>query len=181
MTDYNVQARQKQLKSIITRLHDGVPAKKLKKEFARLIKNTTPEEIADMENRLIREGFPPQEIQRLCDVHAQVFEQSLKKAGKTGKIPGHPIHTFKEENKKAKKILKELVKTARKLRKKKPDDKDIEYFKKLFGQFHDIEKHYQRKENQLFPMLEAKQFTGPTQVMWGKHDEVRLQIKKLIT
>ena len=30
-------------------------------------------------------------------VHAQVFKQSLKKVGKPGKIPGHPIYTFIEE------------------------------------------------------------------------------------
>jgi len=33
--------------------------------------------------------------------------------------------------------------------------------------------HYTRKENQLFPYLEAKGFDAPSKVMWGKHDEVR--------
>jgi len=36
------------LKSIIKRLHQGVAVDKLKKEFGRLIKDTSPEEIADM-------------------------------------------------------------------------------------------------------------------------------------
>ncbi len=36
-----------------------------------------------------------------------------------------------------------------------------------------IELHYIRKENQLFPYLEKTGFTGPSKVMWGKHDEIR--------
>ena len=55
-----------------------------------------------MENALIQEGFPPEEIQRLCEVHAEVFDKSLKKAGKPSKIPGHPVYTYVEENRETK-------------------------------------------------------------------------------
>lgn len=171
--------KQAALKKIIRELHDGVPVDKLKKEFSRLIKSTSPEEIAEMENALIREGFPPQEVQRLCDVHVEVFEQSLKRGGKAGKIPGHPVHTFIQENKEARKILKSLVKTAGKIRRGQPGEKEIQDFTSRFQLFREIEKHYQRKENQLFPLLESKGFTGPTQVMWGKHDDIRGMIKKI--
>ncbi|MCK4826891.1 DUF438 domain-containing protein, partial [bacterium] len=164
--------KQKKLKMIINQLHDGVSVEKLKKDFADIIKHTSPDEIADMENALIKEGFPLEEIQRLCDVHAQVFEQSLKKIGKSSKISGHPIYTFIEENKEAKRILKQLVKSVKKLKKVTPKEKDILNFKDHFERLREIERHYQRKENQLFPMLEAKKFTGPTKVMWGKHDEI---------
>ena len=106
---YSVNLEKQQiLKSIIKKLHSGMPVDQVKNEFSKLIKNTSPEEIADMENPLINEGFPVEEVQRLCDVHAQVFEQSLQKVGKSNKIPGHPIYSFIEENKQAKKILKAL-------------------------------------------------------------------------
>jgi DUF438 domain-containing protein len=171
--------KQQALKHIIKELHSGVPADKLKKDFAKLIKHTSPDEIADMENALIKEGFPPEEIQRLCDVHAQVFEQSLKKTGKSSRIPGHPIYTFFEENKEAKRILKQLIKSVKKLHKSQYQEKDIQSFKDQFVRLRQIEIHYQRKENQLFPLLEAKKFTGPTQVMWGKHDEIRKMLREL--
>jgi len=172
------EVKQEKLKEIIKQLHDGVSVDRLKGDFAKLIKNTSPEEIADMENALIQEGFPPEEIQRLCDVHVQVFEQSLKKVGKASKIPGHPIYTFMQENKEAKKILKNLVKSAKKIKKGKSLEDEISSFRKYFELLKKIELHYQRKENQLFPMLEAKQFSGPTKVMWGKHDEIRSSIRK---
>ena len=121
----NKTQRQEVLKRIIKELHNGVPVDKLKNDFAKLIKNTSPEEIADMENALIEEEFPPEEIQRLCDVHVQVFEQSLKKVGKTSKIPGHPIYTFIEENKEAKRILKNLTSGVKKFKKGQPKEDEI--------------------------------------------------------
>lgn len=172
-------AKQEALKGIIRELHAGVPPNRLRKTFARLIRDTSPEEIADMENALIQEGFPVEEVQRLCDVHAQVFDKALKKAGRPGKIPGHPIHTFIQENKAAKALLKDLRRAARPLASGSPRPEEADRFQAVFGRFREIEKHYARKENQLFPALEAKRFTGPTKVMWGKHDEIREQLRAL--
>ncbi|MBM3312918.1 MAG: DUF438 domain-containing protein [Candidatus Aminicenantes bacterium] len=170
--------KQAALKGIIRDLHAGVPVEKLRKTFARLIKDTSPEEIADMENSLIQEGFPVEEVQRLCDVHAQVFDKALKKAGKPGRIPGHPIHTFVQENKAAKSILKELKRAGKPLGKGDPGPGEIERFRETLARLREVEKHYARKENQLFPALETKHFLGPSKVMWGKHDEVRALFRK---
>ena len=172
--------REKQdvLKGIIRELHAGVPVEKLRKTFAALIKNTSPEEIADMENALIQEGFPVEEVQRLCDVHAQVFDKALKKAGKPSRIPGHPVYSYVQENMETASLLKELKRAAKPLVKGHPDKADIDRFSAVFARFKEIEKHYARKENQLFPALETKSFTGPSKVMWSKHNEIRALIKK---
>lgn len=176
--NHSQKARQDVLKQIIKDLHAGVPVEKLQKTFADLIRDTSPEEIADMENALIREGFPPEEIQRLCDVHVQVFEKSLSKVGKPSKIPGHPIHTFLEENKETKKQLKNLGKQIKRLARGNAGASAVRDFESAWQRFREIENHYARKENQLFPALEAAHFTGPTQVMWGKHDEIRAKIRE---
>ena len=178
-TDDNTEYRQKILKKIIKELHKGVPVEELQETFAELIRSTSPDEIAAMENALIQEGFPAEDIQRLCDVHAKVFEASLEKVGKPSKIPGHPVYDFIEENKEADKILDEMKKLAKKFKKGKNAEEDILQFRELFSRLKEIEKHYARKENQLFPALEAKDFTGPTKVMWGKHDEIRDSLKNL--
>jgi DUF438 domain-containing protein len=177
----NNQSKEKQesLKKIIRELHRGVPAEKLKKEFHTIIRDTSAEEIAAMETALINEGFPVEEIQRLCDVHAKVFEDSLKKVRKAGKVPGHPVHSYLLENKEAKKQLKHLGRLLKRIRRGAPDEKLRGDFKEAFDQFKEIERHFVRKENQLFPALEAKKFTGPTKVMWGKHDEIRGIIRRM--
>ena len=43
-----------------------------------------------------------------------------------------------------------------------------------------LDKHYLRKENQLFPMLEEHGITGPTRVMWATHDDIRAEMKEAI-
>lgn len=172
--------KQLKLKNIIKKLHDGVPVDKLKKDFSLLIKDTSADEIADMENALIQEGFPVEEVQRLCDVHAEVFEEALKKEGKARKIPGHPIHTFIEENNEARKIIKNISKEIKRIMKNPDSDPNRKNFILHFENLREINKHYLRKENQLFPKLEAKNFMGPTRVMWGKHDEIRTLIKEVL-
>ncbi len=44
----------------------------------------------------------------------------------------------------------------------------------------DVDKHYKRKEYLLFPFLEKYGITGPSTVMWGKHDETRTKLKAAI-
>ena len=44
----------------------------------------------------------------------------------------------------------------------------------------EIDKHYLRKENLLFPYLEKYGIYGPAKVMWGKDDEVRYYIRELL-
>lgn len=173
------QQKQESLKHIIRELHRGVPVDKLKKEFHEIIRDTSAEEIAAMETALINEGFPVEEVQRLCDVHASVFEDSLKKVGKAGKVPGHPVHSYLLENKEAKKQLKHLRRLLKRIRRGKPDESLRQNFGQVFSRFKEIEKHFVRKENQLFPPLEAQNFTGPTKVMWGKHDEIRGYIRQI--
>jgi DUF438 domain-containing protein len=47
----------------------------------------------------------------------------------------------------------------------------------LVTRLSELEKHYLRKENQLFPILEAKGMSGPSQVMWAVHDDIRAALK----
>jgi DUF438 domain-containing protein len=175
----NNTSRQDKLKEIIKKLHDGAEVKEVKKEFSRLIKDVSPEEISDMENALINDGFPVEEVQRLCDVHVEVFKDSLSKQKKLHKIPGHPVFTYVEENKVAKKIVKKFNKLAIKLFKAQGDKQTAEVFSEELSRLKEIDKHYTRKENQLFPFLEKKGFSGPSKVMWGKHDEVRNLFKQI--
>ena len=48
----------------------------------------------------------------------------------------------------------------------------------LIDKLSEIDKHYLRKENQLFPQLEEKGMSGPSQVMWSIHDDIRQMIKQ---
>ena len=43
----------------------------------------------------------------------------------------------------------------------------------------EIDKHYLRKENLLFPYMEKYGITAPPKVMWGVDDEIRDTIKEI--
>ena len=167
--------RQIKLKEIIGRLHAGSPVGEVKREFAKLIQGVSAAEIAAMEQSLIEGGMPVEEVQRLCEVHVQVFEASLAKGGTLTGMAGHPIHSMIEENKLARKKASALKAAVRRWVWKIGTQEDAaEALEDLSA----IVIHYTRKENQLFPYLEKQGFTGPSRVMWGKHDEIRALFKE---
>ena len=61
------------------------------------------------------EGMPVEEVQRLCDVHAAVFKGSIEdihKPASLDQILGHPMHTFKLENREIEKRIETKVNPA---------------------------------------------------------------------
>ncbi|MBL4935482.1 DUF438 domain-containing protein [Clostridium sp. YIM B02515] len=180
----NREYRQKVLKELITELHNGKSAEEVKERFAKLIEGVAPSEISEMEQALIMEGMPIEEVQRLCDVHAAVFKGSIAdihaaEVKKAEEIEGHPIHTFKQENRGIESLISKNIEPHLEAL-KKDDSKDIIY--KLIEDFnllYDIDKHYSRKENLVFPYLEKYGITAPPKVMWGVDDEIRDAIKEV--
>jgi DUF438 domain-containing protein len=162
--------RQVKLKEIIRKLHEGRPVSEVKKEFARLIQGVSAAEVAAMEQSLIDGGMPVEEVQRLCEVHVQVFEHSLGKAGSPSEIAGHPVHTMLAENRIASRKAAALRAAARAWA---WGLGGVDAVRTAFEDLSPVIIHYTRKENQLFPYLERQGFTGPSRVMWGKHDEIR--------
>ncbi|TDT63357.1 DUF438 domain-containing protein [Fonticella tunisiensis] len=172
----NREYRQRVLKELIRELHDGKSVEEVRERFAKLIEGVSASEISQMEQALIMEGMPIAEVQRLCDVHAAVFKGSIQEIHHPDEIPGHPVHTFKIENREIEKLLEDIKKHLENF--KKDDSKESVY--KLIEDFNalwDIDKHYSRKENLLFPYLEKYGITAPPKVMWGVDDEIRDMIK----
>jgi hypothetical protein len=55
--------------------------------------------------------------------------------------------------------------------------KDKDKLLGILGRLGEIDRHFVRKENQLFPVLETRGVTGPSKVMWALHDDIRSFIK----
>ncbi|MDP2916275.1 MAG: DUF438 domain-containing protein [Candidatus Aminicenantes bacterium] len=176
------ETRLEVLKDIIRDLHGGVDIEVLRKRFAELVKDLGPTEIPEMEQRLIEEGMPESEVKRLCDVHVQVFKESLEGQAAPQAIPGHPIHTLMAENRALESILSVLEKAFGELRAAPAAVFTAAARERLILELKtlaEIEKHYVKKENQLFPLLEDHNVSGPSKVMWTIHDDVRAHLKEL--
>jgi DUF438 domain-containing protein len=174
------EARKEVLKDIIRELHRGGDVEVLKKRFAGLVRDVSGSEIAAMEQELITEGLPETEVRRLCDVHVRIFEEALDEKPAAPAIPGHPLHTLTLENR----ALERLVAEARSaLSPAASPGKagDWEGRRKRLLDLADalaqVEKHYLKKENQLFPLLESRGASGPSKVMWAIHDDIRAHLK----
>ncbi len=164
------------LKHIIRQLHDGENVEQARAEFKRIIADVEPRDIAAMEQDLILEGMPVEEIHRLCDLHVDVFRDELDMHEEVNVAPGHPLHTYMAENRE---IIKAADRWAELCRASHASGEIPTEITTALDQLAQVEIHYTRKENQLFPYLEKHEFTGPSQVMWGLHDDVRGLLKKL--
>ncbi len=163
------------LKSIIQELHDGGDLEKARARFQEAVEDVEASEIAAMEEELIRGGLPVSEVQRLCDVHVGAFRHALDEHPQQDVPPGHPVHTYRADNRAFSRLAEELGGLARQTA--AGDGQALSKARSVLERLATVENHYQRKENQLFPLLERHGVTGPSQVMWGVHDQIRAALK----
>lgn len=184
MSEYinNVSQRKEIIKNVLRQLHEGKSIEEVQAEFSNLASQVSYTEIAEIEQMLIQEGTPVEEIQNLCDVHVAFFRDGLDTQVAPETLAGHPVHTYRAENELIQRLLTEIDDL---LEREKASGNlvlsDQAGLSSLLERLVGIHRHYSRKENQLFPYLERYGFSGPSKVMWGLHDQVRAQIKELRT
>ena len=164
---------------IIAGLHDGGDLATARAQFAKAVGDVDAGEIASMEEEMIKGGLPVGEVQRLCDVHVGAFRDSLDQKHELAPPAGHAVHTYMADNKIIATMANHLAELARKLAADKTTAAELlPAAVAALAKYDGLDNHYKRKENQLFPLLERHGVTGPSQVMWGVHDEIRGQWKK---
>ena len=154
-------------------------------DFVKEFEAVDAAEIMSAEQELLREGTPLSEVQRLCDVHAALFQGKTKeeqianaekavaakvkeyKLSETAKliaIPGHPLQTFTRENE----ALEEVIKRCREAL----ESWHVPY--DLIEEVRQLATHYAKKGDLLYPHLKVKyEISGPSDVMWTVDDEIR--------
>jgi DUF438 domain-containing protein len=174
----NSQKRIETMAQIIKDLHAGKDTQAAKAKLADLVRSTTSEEIVAMEQQLMADGMSVTEIKSMCDLHSQVLGDIIEERLGTKTPPGHPLHTFGLENEAIAGVageMRELLNTL------SAEDfgSTLTRWREIHERIMEVEKHYARKENILFPYLEQHGVTGPSQVMWGKDDDIRVMMKSL--
>lgn len=136
--------KKKVLREILSQLHAGVPPEKVKEKFKRFLEGVSAEDIARIEQELIREGIPREEIQKLCDVHLAVFREQLEEQ-KIEVAAGTPISILLEEHKILEKMLDKLKVTVERIKQAtevSSIEGDISQLKNIVDHLLEAEKHY---------------------------------------
>jgi len=175
----NSRARKAKLKELLLRLHAGEPQEAVHGDLVRTLGTIPYGEVVEVEQELLREGLPQEELLELCDVHSAVLEGSVDLSAAKSYPQGHPMDVLIQENKALSAVIKKVNGRLAGLDRVEEAALPgaILDLVALFNQLTDVNKHYLRKEYLLFPYLERGGVTGPPKVMWGKHDEVRDLLK----
>ncbi len=178
----NSKQRIAELKELMKAINQGKDVEELKQKLAKLMGSIPYGEVVQAEQELIEEGIKAEEILKYCDLHSQALRGNLDLSGAKVAPAGHPVDTFLRENSliliEINKLEDLFLQVEKKENNEKVDDILLK-IKQIFNNLSDIDKHYVRKENLVFPYLEKYEITGPPIVMWGKHDEIRKFMKSV--
>jgi DUF438 domain-containing protein len=178
----NRAQRIRTLKEVIKHLHAGQAPEQVREILKDLVRETDYTEIVAMEEQLMAEGMPVEEVKSMCDLHSQVTRDILVQIPTPAPPPGHPVDTFRRENEALRAVLFNMRRVMSEIS-ALPDEAApnglLERWRQALNELMDIDKHYQRKEHAVFSRLERHGISGPSKVMWAKDDEVRQLLKDL--
>jgi len=173
----NRKKRIADLKTIIRKLHAGASPETVRHELKTIVKQCDAGEIAAMEHQLMEEeGIPVEQIMGMCDLHSEVVKEILTEREHGEIKSGHPVDIFRRENEALRQVISNVKECLNRLA-KNPTTADYRQLREWFNQLMDVDKHYARKENLLFSVLERYGITGPSKVMWGVDDQIRDNLK----
>jgi uncharacterized protein len=176
----NHRNRMDELKELLKRLNSKDSIESVKNEISEKLKTVPYEDVITVEQELIAEGISSDKMLELCDLHSNALSGFI--ADNSKMTPeGHPLSIFRKENLAIRREIETITSLFNNINKITEDEEARELLIKVHSHFNklmDVEKHYIRKENLLFPFLEKYQITGPSTVMWGKDDQVRRMLKE---
>lgn len=180
LIDNGAEARKDLLKHLILQLHVGAAPAQVQRQLVRMLGQVPYGMVVEVEQELMEDGMPPEEVTRLCHLHGAAMQGAIDLSDVPEMPPGHPVHTFRAENAALAAELAALDEATSALDALPDGARADEAFLRVRGPLNalaDVEKHYLRKEHLLFPFLEKHGITGPPKVMWAKHDETRALLK----
>jgi len=95
----NSKYRKAELKRLILKLHEGESEQNVREELLKSLSNIPYGEVVEVEQELIEEGLPEEEVLKLCDAHSSVLQGNIDISASQNIPPGHPVDTLVQENK----------------------------------------------------------------------------------
>jgi DUF438 domain-containing protein len=170
------------LKTIIKLLHEGKSVQELKEQYSDLLRQVSPLEIPFLEQQLVREGLVSvNDILKLCDLHVELFRESLETRTLQGVPSGHPLDLLLKENDWIAKRAEILGMYASSLlaadQARAPGL--LENIDRILGDLKKLRLHYRKLQMIVFPYLERWGIITVPRVFWGREDQAIRKLREL--
>ncbi len=187
MSEYinNNQIRKEKLFALAFAIMVEDSDRKMIDEYWDFIKEVRPYDVLFIVDKLMKTGQDIGQIKKTTAKIINLFYEPLQEIAKTNKQENSLfLQLLTKENRQVEQtieLLKDLVKS---LSKKSKKEEDISSLKVEILQnvilLKEYEKHYQKKENILFPYIEKQhEHYRCVSVMWSMHDDYRESLKEL--
>lgn len=181
MTNSSRDQRIQVLKDILLRLHHGASPDSVEADFQAHFSDVSPIEVSLMEHELMNgdHGVGFEDVMKLCTVHAKVMAAGVQgKEVPDSQQEGHPVWVFKQENLALQAGLHRIQRLLDALESAESPGQDLDpgLLRGLTRQYQlldQFQRHYRRKEELFFPIMEAYGHDAPPKVMWGVDDQIR--------
>ena len=181
MTNSSRDQRIQVLKDILLRLHHGASPDSVEADFQAHFSDVSPIEVSLMEHELMNgdHGVGFEDVMKLCTVHAKVMAAGVQgKEVPDSEQEGHPVWIFKQENLALQAGLHRIQRLLDALESAESQGQDLDpgLLRGLTRQYQlldQFQRHYRRKEELFFPIMESYGHDAPPKVMWGVDDQIR--------
>ena len=181
MTNSSRDQRIQVLKDILLRLHHGASPDSVEADFQAHFSDVSPIEVSLMEHELMNgdHGVGFEDVMKLCTVHAKVMAAGVQgKEVPDSQQEGHPVWVFKQENLALQAGLHRIQRLLDALESAESQGQDLDpgLLRGLTRQYQlldQFQRHYRRKEELFFPIMESYGHDAPPKVMWGVDDQIR--------
>ena len=181
MTNSSRDQRIQVLKDILLRLHHGASPDSVEADFQAHFSDVSPIEVSLMEHELMNgdHGVGFEDVMKLCTVHAKVMASGVQgKEVPDSQQEGHPVWIFKQENLALQAGLHRIQRLLDALESAESQGQDLDpgLLRGLTRQYQlldQFQRHYRRKEELFFPIMESYGHDAPPKVMWGVDDQIR--------
>jgi DUF438 domain-containing protein len=180
----NIELKRKKLLEFSLAIFAGSGSKKLISEYRAAIDQVTPQDVIWIVDELVKLEIPVARIKLDISKVIAVFYKILQ-AYPSARPKSAFIRTLVQENREIEKALNRIKKLLRSVKEARDQQqawtKQRQEMLAEFTLLQELEKHFLRKENILFPVLEKEwpDFRC-VQVMWSLQDDVRRTLKALI-
>lgn len=183
MSSPDINRKVEVVKELLKQIHRGMSVEELRSRYGHVLMQISPIEIPLVEQQLVKEGIPIDEILKLCDLHVALFRDYLVGRELSNVPAGHPLDILIKENEEIFKLAEALGMYVTGVSVEANPSKLGELYAKALDLTEKLYRasriHYQKLQMIVFPYLERLGIYAVPRVLWGREREVIDNVRKL--